>query len=174
MFFMVMLLAATAAPVPAPAAGNVTTVILVRHAEKAPPASDAPDNPPLSAAGLARAKELARVLADANVQTIFVTHFGRTHQTAEPLAKARGITPIEVHTGEAYGRTVVDRILKEHAGETVLVVGQNTTTVDVIAKLGIANPPPVLPESQFDDLFIVTIANGKASLVKLRYGAPSR
>ena len=51
-------------------AAPVTTVILVRHAEKATePAKD----PPLTAEGQARAKALARILGNSGISAIFTT-----------------------------------------------------------------------------------------------------
>jgi 2,3-bisphosphoglycerate-dependent phosphoglycerate mutase len=151
---------------------NVTTVILVRHGEKV--TEGMADDPPLSAAGVARAAELARVLADANVAAIYTTPFLRTRNTAAPIAAALKLTPIEVAGGKSYPADVVAKILADHAGETVLVVGHSNTTPDVLRRLGIANPPAIA-DSQYDDLFVVTLAKGApARLVRLRYGAAAR
>ena len=151
---------------------QVTTVILVRHGEKA--AEGMANDLPLSAAGVARAAELARVLADANVAAIYTTPFQRTRNTAAPLAAALKLTPIEVAGGKSYPADVVAKILADHSGDTVLVVGHSNTTPDVLRQLGIANPPSIA-DSQYDDLFIVTLATGApARLVRLRYGAAAR
>lgn len=154
---------ATAADHPA------TTVILVRHAEKAAPNGD----PPLTDAGSERAKELARLLSDANVRGIYVTQYQRTSLTAEPLAKASGITPAIFKTGDGYAKAVVDDILARHAGETVLVVGHNNTTADVMRQLGIADAKTI-PDTEFDNLFVCVVRDGLATLVRLRYGAVAR
>lgn len=152
------------------AAEAVTTVILVRHAEKA---SDG-DDPPLNDAGTARANELARVLADARIRAIYTTQYQRTTLTAAPLAKLLGVEPKTMNAGKktTYAADVVRDILQHHAGETVLVVGHSNSTVDVLRELGIEELPKI-EESQFDDLFIVTIC-GDARLVALRYGAVKR
>ncbi len=145
-----------------------TTVILVRHAEKAAPSGD----PPLAAAGLERAKELARVLADANVTAIYVTEFVRTQETAEPLAKAIGVKPVVVETGPKYPASLAE-LARKHPGETLLVVGHSNTLADVMRQLGIANPPAIA-DTEYDDLFICTVGDGPAKLMTLRYGAPAR
>ena len=68
-----------------------TTVIFVRHAEKA--ASPAED-PGLNEAGQRRATELARQLVDADVvpgvgvDAVYSTSFRRTVETARPVAEA--------------------------------------------------------------------------------------
>ena len=64
--------------------------------------------------------------------------------------------------------------MADHAGETVLVVGHSNTTPDVLKQLGIADPPAIA-DTQYDDLFIVTLAAGMpARLTALRYGAVAR
>ena len=62
----------------------VTTVILVRHAEK----NIEPDNPnpDLSPEGRARAQELVHILGNTGVTAIYATQYGRTLQTVQPLA----------------------------------------------------------------------------------------
>ncbi|HEY7235878.1 MAG TPA: histidine phosphatase family protein, partial [Gemmatimonadaceae bacterium] len=67
-----------------------TTVILVRHAEKA---ATPADDPPLTKAGQARARALAVIAHDAGVTAIVTTQFVRSRTTAEPAASALGITP---------------------------------------------------------------------------------
>ena len=157
----VFLLAATALADAAP----LTTVILVRHAEKAGPSGDVP----LSDAGKARAIELARVLSGVHLDAIYTTPFHRTRQTAAPVATPRHLDPIEIKPEDTAAR-----IRKDHLGKTVLVVGHSNTTPNLIKQLGIADPPEI-PDSAFDDLFIVTLGEGiEPRLVTLRYGAAAR
>jgi 2,3-bisphosphoglycerate-dependent phosphoglycerate mutase len=145
----------------------VTTVILVRHAEKAAePAND----PPLTEEGLQRAKELARVLGRTDVSVIFSTNLKRTRATAKAIASQLHLEPMLNTPGPTYARDVARRILTHHKGKTILVVGHTNTTRDVIAALGVANPPTI-PETEFDNLFIVTLADGAdPKLLSLKYG----
>jgi 2,3-bisphosphoglycerate-dependent phosphoglycerate mutase len=166
---LALLLAAAASFAATP---QVTTVILVRHGEKA--TGGMANDPLLSAAGKARAEELARVLADAKVAAIYTTPYHRTRDTGAPLAAALELTQVEVTGGKSYPADVVAKILADHAGETVLVVGHSNTTPDVLRQLGIAHPPAIA-DSQYDDLFVVTLAGDMPPrLVRLRYGAPAR
>lgn len=147
----------------------VTTVIFVRHAEKASPDGD----PELSAAGTERAKELARVLAGTKFDAIYTTQWIRTKNTAAPTAAAAGITPVVRETGKTYAADMANHIIAQHAGQTVLVVGHSNTTVDVIAALG--GRAPAMPESEYDNLYVVTLVDGAApKVVGLRYGAVAR
>ena len=171
---IVLLLLAVFLTIGAKRAPVVTTVILVRHAEKAAPDGD----PPLSAAGEARAQELARVLSGVPLDAIYVTQFARTQQTVQPLASARGIKPQVRQAGGAQKATYAPDLAREvrehHAGKTVLIAGHSNTTVDVLQALGVRNPPPIA-DSQYDDLFVCTlVAGAEPRVVALRYGAPAR
>ena len=144
----------------------ITTVILVRHAEKAGASGDVP----LSPAGISRANELARVLSGTSIAAIYVTPYLRTEQTAQPLAAAHHLDPIIAKNMDTYARDVVSAILRGHKGQTVVVVGHSNTTPQVIRTLGISNPPAVA-DSEYDNLFVVSVVDGGAKLVSLKYGA---
>ena|SRR5688572_6818538 len=151
-------------------ATDVTTVILVRHAEKMVVTHQ---DPALSEAGAARATELARVLADVPIDAIYVTHYLRTHETAGPIAKARGLEPIKTKASATYAAELAKTIREKHRGQTVLVVGHTNSTVSVMRELGVENPPEIA-ETRYDDLFICTVSEGKTRMLPLRYGAPVR
>jgi phosphohistidine phosphatase SixA len=154
---------------------RTTTVILLRHAERA----DAPrEDPPLNEAGAARAQKLANLLSAAGVKAIYTSQFLRTKQTAEPLAKQLGITvtPIALKSKQSNPREVaeesirqiVDKVM-ERPGETSLVIGHSNSVPDVIRMLG-GDTVPTIDEKTFDNLFIVTVyARGKAKVLQLKY-----
>jgi broad specificity phosphatase PhoE len=152
-------------------ANAATTIILVRHAEKASMTGDMP----LSEAGAARATELARVLGNAEISAIYTTQYRRTQETVAPLAKALNVTPKQIEAGgKTYAASVVREVLENHKGKTVLVAGHSNTTVDVLRELGMENAP-VIEEPQFDYLFVCTIGDAlPASCVTLRYGVSTR
>src|SRR3990170_2223791 len=95
----------------------VTTVILVRHAEKV----SLDDDSPLSVTGVERAKELARVLSGVKVDAIYTTQYKRTKDTALPTAEALGVTPVVRNTGKTYAIDLAKHIRDTHRGQTVLV-----------------------------------------------------
>ena len=66
--------------------GKVTTVILVRHAEK----QSEGDDPSLTAAGKERALALVHVLGEMDVAAVYSTPYARTRETAQPLATGIG------------------------------------------------------------------------------------
>jgi broad specificity phosphatase PhoE len=165
---LALLLAAVSAMAASPQ--KLTTVIVVRHAEKAGPTGDVP----LNDAGRKRAKELARVLSGMDVKAIYVTQYVRTQQTAEPLAAALKIKPIVVGTTATYPADLVKGIDAKYAGGAVVVVTHSNLMADVLRALGIPAPPPI-GDNQYDDLFIVTRGAGATpALWPLRYGSVAR
>jgi broad specificity phosphatase PhoE len=146
----------------------VTTVILVRHADKIIEPNPDPD---LSPPGIERAQEIARVFVDAGVNAIYATQFKRTQQTVKPLADriSLPVTVLEANQTEQ----LVNRILTDHRGQTVFIAGHNNSVPAIVSALS-GESYPVIPESEYDNLFIVTIYRfGKAKVVKLKYGAHS-
>lgn len=149
-----------------------TTVIFVRHAEKA--AVEGSD-PGLSAAGHARAAELARQLVDADVvagvDAVYSTSYRRTEETARPTATALEL-PITSYDA-ANTETIMDDIVKSHKGKIILVVGHSNTVPALIANMGASKKVPAIDEAEYDNLYIVTIPwFGKTKTIRLRYGEP--
>jgi phosphohistidine phosphatase SixA len=155
----------------------VTTVFLLRHAERA----DEPrQDPPLTEKGVARSQALARLLGNAGVKAIFTSQFTRTKMTAEPLARQLGITAtaISLKTSPSNPRAIAEESTKEtvdkimsHAGGSILLVGHSNSIPDVIKMLG-GDVVPTIDEKKFDDLFVVTVySSGKAKVVHLKYGS---
>ncbi len=147
----------------------VTTVMLVRHAEK----NIEPDNPDpdLSPAGQERAHEIARVFGGAGMNAIYATQFKRTQQTVRPLADHTGVAVSLLDANQT--DELVRRILTSHRGQTVFVSGHNNSVPAIVSSLG-GESIPVIPESEYDNLFIVTIYRfGKAKVMKLKYGKES-
>lgn len=144
-------------------AQDVTTVILVRHAERASTAMSDKDMG-LSAAGAKRAQLLAHMLSGAHVQAIYTSALPRTIQTAQPLAKELNLTPSEITD---VATLVAD--IKSHPGRTALVVHHSNTVPKIMEGLGVRSAPSI-SDSQFDWFFIVTIRAGDATLLSLHYG----
>jgi phosphohistidine phosphatase SixA len=149
-------------------AAQPTTVILVRHAEKAAGAPAMNDDPPLTEAGEARAKKLAAMLAKSGVTAIYTTPFARTRNTAAPLAAALNVTPIEVKTGPPFAAEMAAKLRALPAGSTALVVGHSNSTPNVMKALGIPNPPSIDDATEFDKIFILTLTD-EPKLVVLTY-----
>ena len=144
----------------------VTTVILVRHAEK----KDEPNNPDpdLSAEGLERAQEIARMFANAGVSAIVATQFKRTQQTVKPLSDRTGVPVTLVDAKQP--DEIIKHIQTNLRGQTVFIAGHNNTVPQIASKLSGENLPPI-PETEYDNLFIVTVYRfGKAKVLRIKYG----
>lgn len=146
----------------------VTTVILVRHAEKNLEPKDDPD---LSPEGFARAQEIARVFAGAGINSIYATQYKRTQQTVKPLSDQIGVSVTLLQSNQT--DELVQRIQTSLRGQTIFVAGHNNTVPAIVSALS-GDKYSNIPESEFDNLFIVTIYRfGKAKVVKLKYGKES-
>jgi broad specificity phosphatase PhoE len=147
----------------------VTTVILVRHAEKKIEPSN-PD-PDLTPEGVERAHEIARVFADAGVNAIYATQYKRTQQTVKPLSDRTGVPVTLLDSKET--DQLLRRIQTTYRGQTVFIAGHNNTVPAMVSELS-GEKYPTIPESEYDNLYIVTIYRfGKAKVVKLKYGKPT-
>ncbi len=163
---------------PSTAQPAATTVILVRHAEKAAdgdpefdPAS--PADPPLTATGRARADALVRTLGEADVTAIYSSEFARTRQTVAPLADILGMQITTHPAGDTAG--LVQRILADHRGGTVVVVGHSNTVPAIIEAFGAGTVDAIEEAWEHDNLYFVVVEpSGGARVTTLKYGAPSR
>jgi broad specificity phosphatase PhoE len=141
-----------------------TTVVLVRHAEKVDDSAD----PLLSDAGIERAASLATALADAGVSAIVTTQYQRTRNTAAPLGERTGIAPVVVAaSGRSHAEEVAARV-RELAPGTIVVVGHSNTVPAIIRALG---GPDVgeIPDSAYDDLFVLMLDEDGVRLIRTKY-----
>jgi broad specificity phosphatase PhoE len=142
----------------------VTVVYLVRHAEKA---TTPPDDPPLTPAGQARARALARLLADVPLAGVYASDYRRTRLTAAPTLERPGVSLTLYDPGPAGLRELAAGL----AGRTghYLVVGHSNTTPALVELLG-GDPAGAIEDSEYDRLYLVTIVpGGPVSTVLLRY-----
>lgn len=145
---------------------QASTVVLVRHAEKA---SNDPDAV-LSAQGQQRAECLARVLKDAGIKRIYVSDTRRTQQTADPLARALGVKPVIVPAKDP--NTLIRDVFYGQGGNA-LVVGHSNTLPLVIQRVQAGTVTP-MGENEYDAMYVLTVLEGSSTpVVKLRYCAAS-
>lgn len=148
-----------------------TTVIVVRHAEKA---TDGGNDPHLSDAGKVRAGRLAAVLLHARVDAIYVTQFKRTRETAEPSAAAfkAPITAVNVDSKDiaGYVSRLAKQIRDQHVGETVLVVSHSNTVPQIVEALTSVKVPDI-KDDEYGRLYVITIpTTGHPLVVAAQYG----
>ena len=143
---------------------GMTTVFLVRHAEK----QAEPKDPELTAEGLARARQLASVLRSANLSACFASEFKRTQATAAPTAQTFELAVIERKAGQE--QALAKEIKQDFAGKRVLFVGHSNTVPQMMKHLGAKNLPE-LDESDYDNLFVLQIDEaGETTVLHLHFG----
>ena len=151
---------------------HVTRVILVRHAEKR---TDEPldVNPHLTPEGWARARALYPVAKRNHVNAIIVTQLRRTQETASVTADSLGLKPVVVRTrgaGDDNAARVAELVRTRYAGQTVLVVGHQTTIPRIIRALG----GPALGDlcrHAYSHVFVLELRRGHPPVLsRSRYG----
>jgi len=148
---------------------NSTVVIVIRHAEKE--AVSTPD-PPLSAAGEARAALLARMFGETRgagrLDAIYVSSALRNQMTAAPLAARLKIVPIVAPSDDP--KALAHRIVRENSGKRVMVIGHINTVPDIVAALSGRSDIAQMDEQEFGTLYIVTVPRiGHANVLRLNY-----
>jgi broad specificity phosphatase PhoE len=159
-------------------AGAPIAVLLVRHAE-ADATDPAERDPGLSAAGAARADELARLLGRSGATHLFSSEYRRTRATLAPLAEALGreITVLAARDDEA--QVAALRALPPRS--IAVVCGHSNTIPALVARLGATLPDlvagaggaAVLEHSSHDRMPMLLLhSNPEAPplLVELTYG----
>jgi broad specificity phosphatase PhoE len=148
------------------------TIYIVRHAEKAAADSAATmmkNDPPLTEAGKQRAEALKELLKEKKIAYIFSTNTLRTRSTAEPT-RAYFDLVTEIYQ-PAPDSTFIGRILS--LNKNVLIVGHSNTVDDLVNKLcGETKIPADLPDTAYDNLFVITKNGKKFVFENLKYGQP--
>jgi broad specificity phosphatase PhoE len=147
---------------------STTTVVVVRHAEKA---LGTIDDPPLSPQGEQRSERLALMFSErtapGRLDAIYVTNTRRTQQTAAPLAARLHLVPIVLPAADVSGATA--RLLKEHRGGTVLLVGHSNTLPQLVRELSGKQIEPIA-DDDYSEIYVLSVPRfGNASLLRLKY-----
>lgn len=147
-----------------------TTVVVIRHAEKDLSVNAA--DPPLNQAGEARAALLTRMFGDAKIlghlDAIYVSPALRNRLTAAPLAERLGIAETVVPADDP--RALARRVLREHGGGRVLIVGHSDTVPQIVAALSGNDNIPEIAALEYGTIYIVTVPRiGHANLLRLNY-----
>ncbi|MFM8913066.1 MAG: SixA phosphatase family protein [Flammeovirgaceae bacterium] len=143
---------------------ELTTIILVRHAEKE---NDGSKNPELSEAGKKRATLLADMFSRTKIDAIYSTNFKRTENTVQPLAAKHSLS-ITHYDGAKPSE--VDEMVTKWKGGTIVICGHSNTTPAIINRLIGAEDHKTFDDTDYGNLVIVTLATGAAAKVTwLRY-----
>lgn len=151
--------------------GCTQKYFIVRHAEKEQATTgtvmNTPNDPPLTDAGAARARDLAVRLSREKVHYIFSTNTTRTQSTAKPTADRFNLKV------EVYGNA--DSLLLgrlRSLRKNVLVVGHSNTVDELVNGVMGKATLSDLPDYAYDNLFIVRRKGKKITFSQEKFGQP--
>lgn len=139
---------------------QLTTFIIVRHAERADDGSGDPD---ISEVGKERASRLSQLLSKTAVNAIYSTGYKRTRNTVTPLANAKGL---QISSYEALNGQAIDKMLKDHAGGIIVVSGHSNTVPWTVNYLTGNNQLKDFADDDFSNVLVVSVlSKGKVTSV---------
>jgi 2,3-bisphosphoglycerate-dependent phosphoglycerate mutase len=146
------------------AQGEITTFILVRHAEKADDGRD----PALSPVGVERAQRLASLLKNTDIAAVYSTRYKRTQNTVGPVAKEKNLI---INDYESMTADVLKKLVSENSGRTILIAGHSNTIPQfantLIGKSDFQN----FADTEYGTILVIAVVEvgQTASVVKLSY-----
>lgn len=147
-------------------------IYFVRHAEKSIVTKI---DPPLTAEGEQRARDLEKLLRAKKIKHIYSTQTTRTVSTAKPLAQKLSL-PITYYAHDTMPKFLY-KVLE--SGENSLVVGHSNTVLKMIEELDLTPSMKEIPDAEYDNLFVVYLKNKNGQggyalkLKELKFGARS-
>ena len=139
---------------------KTTTIYFIRHAEKI----DSSKNPDLSSVGLERAAHWGKIFSETTFDAIYSTDFKRTQQTAAPTAENKKLD-ITLYDAKSLD---FDKFKSDNLGKTILVVGHSNTTPDFVNKLINQNVYAAIEDTNFGNLYIVTLNGDQVTHLLLK------
>jgi broad specificity phosphatase PhoE len=146
---------------------DATTVVVIRHAEKQLVGAD----PPLTSVGEARAELLSHMFGaevpGVRIDAIYVNASLRSRMTAAPLAARLKSEPI---VAPPDARSLARRVLHEHAGARVLIVGRSDTIPAIVEALSGTAQVPRIADDEYGTMYIVSVPKiGRANVLRVTY-----
>lgn len=142
---------------------DLTTIILIRHAEKLDDGKD----PDLSPEGHDRALKLKSILQHSEITAIYSTPYKRTMNTVVPLAQEM---KMEVQQYNPSNKDFIQFIYQQNKGKTILVSGHSNTTPMAVNVLLKTEKYKTIDHEEYGRIFIVTISSTeKTNVLEIRY-----
>ncbi len=128
-------------------------------------------DPPLTVQGKRRAEALRELLKGKKIGHVFTTNTVRTRATAEPVSGYFFLEP-EIYPARPDSSFIIRlQSLKENS----LVIAHSNTINDIVNQLcGSVKIATDLPETEYDNLFIVKRKKNKMIFEKRKYGIASQ
>ena len=144
------------------AQNSATTIIILRHSEKDTVGKD----PQLSIAGKERAGRIPTLFKDIKPDILYSTPYVRTRQTLKPWAEKTSLT---IKDYDATNLAAFATELKGMQGKTIVVSGHSNTAPVLVNLLIGTNKYPLLNDNDYSKLWVVTLADGKATEKLVEY-----
>lgn len=144
-------------------------VVIVRHAEK-----EKGNDPGLTPEGMKRGHDLAKwlVVNKIKITNVFVSQYRRTRQTSDGVVSVFKPEVFQYkadESGEGFAKEFRSKAIEKG---NILVVGHSNTLPGILKQFGIDYPGEI-PETEYDNLFLLRFKKGKVKFSHLRYGYPN-
>lgn len=147
------------APPPAHPAEVATTLVIVRHAEKA---DEADADSPISELGHARARALVPQLAAFHPDALIVSQRRRTAETLAPLAAHLKLVPLVRDNGKV--AELAAELRRDFRGRCVVIGWHHGPHEPLARALGVEGALPVWTATTYDRIWVIRIeATGKVT-----------
>lgn len=134
---------------------NITTIIVIRHAEKS---DDGTSDPSLSQDGIKRAEKLAKNFNDTKIDRLFATPYKRTRETLSVLATAK---KLDIITYNPSDKMFFAEFLTKEKGKTSIIAGHSNTAPMIVNGFIKANTYEQLADSEYGKMWILTFEDEK-------------
>ncbi len=128
---------------------QVSTIILIRHAEKAE--ANAKD-PSLSDTGNQRAEGLAKLFKDIPIDAFYATPYKRTIETITPIARANGK---EILTYNPSDKNSTAAMINSGKGKRIIIAGHSNTIPQMVNTLIGKNEFTSMEESDYGKIWFL-------------------
>jgi len=143
---------------------DITTFILIRHAEKG---DDGTKDPDLNGLGKQRSIRLMEILKNQAIDAIYSTTFKRTQNTVAPIADLKDLRVLNY---EPFKPGDIDEILSKFKGGTVVICGHSNSIPWTINYLIGKEQYKDFEDKVYENLVIVSVEEkGKAKVTWLNY-----
>lgn len=147
------------------------TYYVVRHAEKQTVPANASD-PALTEAGVQRSKDLNAYFGKKKPDSIFVSKYLRTQQTAAATASAANISNVVINQTDTNAIDAFSNRPYQSGKKKILIVGHSNTVPRIVKGLS-GQTFNAIQDNEYDNLYIIKVSKNKRRLTQTTYGAVS-
>lgn len=141
----------------------ITTVFLVRHAEKLKSESK---DPGLHPDGIIRAAKLCKMLLKTGINKIYSTDYIRTRETVKPLADSLNI---DIQLYKPGDTKIIREIMSDSTGSKILIAGHSNTIPQLVNQITGEKKYKDLKNDEYNKLFIVSLTENSSKCIILQY-----